>query len=212
MNDEDYQEEYEEEDFYDETDDDGESEDEEVEHYAIRPNKTRIKKEIAEVFAMAEEICALSPAHIAEFELPESIEQAMRDAGKMGQNSARKRLLKYITAQLRKLDTAAIHEKLARMKNRSAHAVREHHQAERWRDLLLAANGNQQLTQFIEEFPAADSQHLRQLQRNAQKEAKEAKPPKSARLLYKYLKELIADASDLPPVADDTLDDQDAED
>ncbi|WP_020484261.1 ribosome biogenesis factor YjgA [Methylomonas sp. MK1] len=211
MNDEDYQEEFEEEDYYDEPDDDGESEDDEGDHYAIRPNKTRIKKEIAEVFAMAEEICALSPAHIAEFELPESIEQAMRDAGKMGHNSARKRLLKYITAQLRKLDTAAIHEKLARMKNRSAHAVREHHQAERWRDQLLAANGNQQLTLFIEEFPTADSQHLRQLQRNAQKEAKEAKPPKSARLLYKYLKELIADASGLPSIEEDAQDNEDAE-
>ena len=215
MNDEDYQEEFEE-DYYDEPhdEDDGESDEEEqeVEYYAIRPNKTRIKKEIAEVFAMAEEICALSPAHIAEFELPENIEQALRDAGKMGQNSARKRLLKQITAQLRKLDTAAIHEKLARMKNRSAHAVREHHQAERWRDLLLAANGNQQLTQFMEEFPGADSQHLRQLQRNAQKEAKEAKPPKSARLLYKYLKELIADASGLPLSDEDAQNNQDAED
>ncbi|WP_446808999.1 ribosome biogenesis factor YjgA [Methylomonas sp. 2BW1-5-20] len=209
MNDEDYQEEYEE-DYYDESE--AEGDDGEVEYYAIRPNKTRIKKEIAEVFAMAEEICALSPAHIAEFELPESIEQAMRDAGKMGHNSARKRLLKYITAQLRKLDTAAIQEKLARMKNRSAHAVREHHQAERWRDLLLAANGNQQLTLFIEEFPAADSQHLRQLQRNAQKEAKESKPPKSARLLYKYLKELIADASGLPQVEEDEQGDEDADD
>lgn len=177
-----------EEEYYEEEDDDGE----EVEYYAIRPNKTRIKKEIAAIAEMAAEICQLSPPQIAEFELPENIEAALLDAGKMGQNSARKRLLKYITAQLRTIDTEAVQEKLARMKNRSAHAVREHHQAERWRDQLLADTGNQQLTQFMSEFPAADSQHLRQLQRNAQKEAKEAKPPKSARLLYKYLKELIA--------------------
>ncbi|WP_256361359.1 dual-action ribosomal maturation protein DarP [Methylomonas koyamae] len=45
----------------------------------------------------------------------------------------------------------------------------------------------------MSEFPEADTQHLRQLQRNALKEAKEAKPPKSARLLYKYLKQLISD-------------------
>ncbi len=178
MNEEEYYEEYE--------------DDEEVEYYAIRPNKTRIKKEIAAIFAMAEEICQLSPSHIAEFELPENIETALLDAGKMGQNAARKRLLKYITAQLRTIDTEAVQEKLARMKNRSAHAVREHHQAERWRDQLLADTGNQQLTHFMSEYPAADSQHLRQLQRNAQKEAKESKPPKSARLLYKYLKELIS--------------------
>ncbi len=214
MNDEEYQEEdydeYEEYDEgYDTAEDDDEEEVDEADHYAVRPNKTRIKKEIAEVFAMAEEICALAPNHIAEFELPENIEQAMRDAGKMGHNSARKRLLKYITAQLRKLDTEAIQEKLARMKNRSAHAVREHHQAERWRDLLLTDTGNRQLTQLIAEFPVADSQHLRQLQRNAQKEAKENKPPKSARLLYKYLKDLIADTSDLPQVDEDELDDED---
>ncbi len=168
--------------------------DEDVEYYAIRPNKTLIKKQIGAIFAIAEEICELSAAHIAEFNLPESIEKALVDAGKMGRNSARKRLLKYITGQLRNLDTDAVQEKLARMKNRSAHGVREHHQAEHWRDLLLADTGNKALTQLISEFPAADSQHLRQLQRNAQKEAKEDKPPKSARLLYKYVKELISDA------------------
>ncbi len=180
-------------------------EDEEVEYYAIRPNKTRIKKEIAAIAEMAAEICELSPSHIAEFELPENIETALLDAGKMGHNAARKRQLKYITAQLRTIDIEAVQEKLARMKNRSAHAVREHHMAERWRDQLLADTGNQQLTQFMSEFPGADSQHLRQLQRNAQKEAKEAKPPKSARLLYKYLKELISgeEQHDQPEESDD---------
>jgi ribosome-associated protein len=148
--------------FYLEEDED---EDESV-LYAVRPNKTRIKKEIADVMTMAEEISQLSASHIAEFELPESIEQALLDAGKMGQNAARKRLLKYITAQLRLIDTQAVQEKLDRMKNRSAHGVRE--------------------------YPNADIQHLRQLQRNAQKEAKEAKPPKSSRLIYKYVKELIS--------------------
>lgn len=179
-----------EEDYYQEDDD------EEVEYYAIRPNKTRIKQEIAAIFAMAEEICELTPAQIAIFKLPENIEQALLDAGKMSHNAARKRLLKYITGQLRELELETIQEQLARMKNRSAHAVREHHQAERWRDLLLSDNGNQYLTQLLSEFSAADSQHVRQLQRNAQKEAKEAKPPKSARQLYQYLKQMISGDSD----------------
>ena len=183
--------------------------DDEAEFYAVRPNKTRIKKEIALFFAMAEEICELTPAQIAEFGLPERVESALLDAGKMGNNAARKRLLKYITAQLRTLDTEAVQEKLARMKNRSAHAVREHHQAERWRDQLLADSGNQQITLLMSEYPDADSQHLRQLQRNAQKEAKEAKPPKSARLMYKYLKELIADhAPSDPDLESDQMDDE----
>lgn len=190
-----------------------EEEDEDVEYYAIRPNKTLIKKQISAVLTMVEEICELAPAQISEFKLPESIENAILDAGKMGKNSARKRLLKYITGQLRTLDVDAVQEKLARMKNKSAHAVREHHQAERWRDLLLADNGNQQLTLLMSEYPTADSQHLRQLQRNAQKEAKEAKPPKSARLLYKYLKELIVDEDHYSTeLADEEAEDQHDED
>ena len=167
-------------------------EDESTEFYAIRPNKTQIKKEIAAISDMAEEISQLSPTHIAEFELPEAIERALLDAGKMGQNSARKRLIKYITAQLRNIEIEPVQEKLARLQNRSAHAVREHHQAEQWRDRLLEDNGAGQLTELISEFPEIDSQHLRQLQRNAQKEAKEEKPPNSARLIYKYLKDIIS--------------------
>lgn len=173
--------------FYDE-----DEEEDEAQYYAVRPNKTQLKKQIAVIFAMVEEICELAPAQIAEFELPERVEASLLDAAKMGKNAARKRLLKYVTAQLREIDTEAVAEKLARMKNRSAHAVREHHQAERWRDQLLAENSNDQLTALMCEFPEADSQYLRQLQRNAQKEAQAGKPPKSSRLLYKYLKELIA--------------------
>ncbi|AEF98828.1 ribosome biogenesis factor YjgA [Methylomonas methanica] len=192
-------------------------EDEEIdesEFYAVRPNKTQIKKQIAAISAMAEQISELAPAQIAEFSLPESIEQALLDAGKMARNAARKRLLKYITAQFRTLDIEAIEEKLARMKNKSAHAVREHHQAERWRDQLLTDAGNHQLTLFMTEYPEADSQHIRQLQRNGQKEAKEGKPPKSSRLLYKYLKELIADQQVFPSDAaqDDDLIDEDQND
>ena len=195
MNEEDYFEEDEDfEDTYFEDGEGGVDEEDEAQYYAIRPNKTRIKKEIAQVFAMAEEISALAHNHIAEFQLPEKIEQALLEVGKMGKNAARKRLLKYITGQFRNLDTEAIQEKLARIKNRSAHAVREHHHAERWRDSLLSDSGNQHLTQLLVEFPEADSQHLRQLQRNALKEAKEGKPPKSARLLYQALKQLVSDA------------------
>jgi ribosome-associated protein len=162
--------------------------------YFQEDDEEDVDEEAKQVFAMAEEISALAPPHIAEFQFPEKIENALREAGRMGKNAARKRLLKYITAQFRTLDTEAIQEKLARMKNRSAHAVREHHQAERWRDALLSDSGNQHLTQLLSEYPDADSQHLRQLQRNALKEAKEGKPPKSARLLYQALKQIVSDA------------------
>ena len=55
----------------------------------------------------------------------------------------------------------------------------------------LIAEGNDALTELLNEQPHADRQQLRQLLRNAQKEAEAAKPPKSSRLLYRYLKDLL---------------------
>ncbi len=163
--------------------------------YAVRPNKTQIKKEIAGIADLAEELAGLAPNQIKSFELPEIIETAILQVATMPLKGARKRQLKYITAGLRKLDLTAIQEKLARLKSKSAHAVREHHLAERWRDKLVVDTGNGLLTELLDQYPHADSQQIRQLQRNAKKEATSGKPPKSARLLYKYLKTLFEESS-----------------
>ena len=162
----------------------------EIVYYAVRPNKTQIKKDMAVLFALSEELSELSGSQLKTLELPENIHKAIVEVSGMPHKGARKRLLKFITGQLHKIDVDPILEKLARMKNKSAHAVREHHAVERWRDKLIAG-GNEALTELLNEHPHADRQQLRQLLRNAQKEAEANKPPKSSRLLYRYLKELF---------------------
>ena len=162
----------------------------EIVYYAVRPNKTQIKKDMAALFALSEEMSELSAAQLKYLELPDNIYKAVVEVSGMPHKGARKRLLKFITGQLNKIEVEPILEKLARMKNKSAHAVREHHRVERWRDRLIAG-GNDALTELLNEQPQADRQQLRQLLRNVQKEAEAAKPPKSARLLYRYLKNLL---------------------
>jgi ribosome-associated protein len=180
-----------------------EYDDEEIEYYAIRPNKTQIKREIAALFALGEEMSELSPGQLKTLELPENINKAVAEVSGMAHTGARKRLLKYIAGQLHKIDAEPILEKMARIKNKSAHAVREHHIVERWRDRLIA-EGNDALTELLDEHPHADRQLLRQLLRNAQKEIAAGKPPKSSRLLYRRLKELfqLEDEPDEQPESD----------
>lgn len=162
-----------------------------VEYYAIRPNKTQIKKDIADIAALAEELTHLTETQLSDMQMPDKIEHAIIQAKKMPSTKpARKRQLKFITGQLRDIELDNILEKINRLKSKSAHGVREHHQAEQWRDKLVN-NEDDALTELLNQFPNADRQHLRQLQRNAQKEAKEEKSPKSSRLLYKYLKDLL---------------------
>ena len=180
-------------------------------YYAVRPNKTRIKKDMAALFALGEEISELSVIQVNSLDLPENIHKAILEVSKMPHKGARKRLLKFITGQLHKIDVEPILEKLARIKNKSAHGVREHHIVERWRDRLVKG-GHDALTAFLNEQPDADRQHLRQLLRNIQKEAEANKPPKSSRLLYRYLKTLlnIDDEFDYDEASD--LDQEETED
>ena len=167
-----------------------EYDDEAEEYYAIRPNKTQIKKDMAVLFALSEEMSELSTGQLKLLELPEIINKAVVEVSGMPHKGARKRLLKFIAGQLHKIDIEPILEKLSRIKNKSAHAVREHHVAERWRDRLIS-EGNDALTALLDEQPQADRQLLRQLLRNAQKEVEAGKPPKSSRLLYRQMKELF---------------------
>ena len=202
-----------------EYDDDGN-----IVYYAVRPNKTQIKKEIASLATLGEEIAVLSSEKIASLNLPEKLENAIREIAKMPHKSARKRQLKFIAQQFYKMesDVEPIIDKVAKFKNKSSHAVREHHLVEKWRERLLNG-GNAALTELLDEYPHADRQHLRQLIRNAIKEKETAKPPKSSRLLYRYLKELFDIEGDwdeddmknviaLSPEEDDEFDDDDFDD
>ena len=162
--------------------------------YAIRPNKTQIKQAIAQVAEFAEHLVSLTPTQLARFKLPEFLVHAITQAAKMPAKSARKRQLKYITAELRQLDLPALQEQWAQLNQQSVHSLRIHHQAEQWREQLLADDSHDSLTQFLFDYPQADSQQLRQLQRQAKKERTEAKPPRAARLLYQALKTLLSEA------------------
>jgi ribosome-associated protein len=164
--------------------------DEEVEYYAVRPNKSQQKRDMAALFALGEELSGLPEAQLKMLELSENLHKAIVQVAGMPLKGARKRQLKFIAGQLHKIDIAPIQEKLARFKSKSAHAVREHHIVERWRDRLIA-EGDEALSELLDEQPQADRQQLRLLIRNAQKEAAAAKPPKSSRLLYRYLKEVF---------------------
>jgi ribosome-associated protein len=170
-----------------EYDDDGN-----IVYYAVRPNKTQIKKDIALLAALGEQIAVLTSERITSLNLPEKLELSIREIAKMPHKNARKRQLKFIAQQFYKMesDVEPIMEKVAKFTNQSSHAVREHHIVEKWRERLLT-QGQNALTELLDEHPHADRQHLRQLIRNAIKEKETAKPPKSSRLLYRYLKDLF---------------------
>jgi len=89
-----------------------EYDEDEEQTWAIRPNKTQLKRDIAVIHDMCEEITQLAPAQIEKLNLPDEIVSAITSAAKMPFKAARKRQLKFITGQMRKVDIEPIEEAL----------------------------------------------------------------------------------------------------
>jgi len=160
-------------------------------HYAIRPNKSEIKRENAALEELGVELIALPKERLDKLALPTSLLEAVRLAQTIEKHhGAFKRQRKFIAKLLRDTDVEPIRGQLERHSQQTAQAARQLHVIERWRDRLLIG-GDHDLNALMAEHPDADRQKLRQLTRDARKEQQNVTPPRSARLLFKYLRELI---------------------
>lgn len=156
--------------------------------YAIRPNKTQLKREIKMLNELGKELVNLPPAALNKIPLSATMMQAVND-GKRFSRGALQRQLRRIASLMQHEDVAAIQMELNRQKQPSKQQTAELHQLEQWRDRLL--DGDEKLlTVLIDQFPSVDRQQIRQLVRNAQVERQRNKPPRSARRLFQYLSEL----------------------
>ncbi len=153
-------------------------------------SKSQRKREMTSLQAMGEELVKLPREQFEKIELPENLYDAIIAARRIQQHGAHKRQLQYIGKLMRDADAAPIREQIDTVTGHSRQAAQALHHIERWRDRLLT-EGDPALAVLVEEHPQADRQYLRQLQRNAQKETLANKPPRSARALFKYLRELM---------------------
>jgi ribosome-associated protein len=158
----------------------------------LEKSKSQIKREMHALQDLGKELVNLPKEQFARLDLPEELRDAVVEAQHIHQHGALKRQLQYIGKRLRDVDAQHIREQVDTLTGQSKQAVATLHHIERWRDNLLA-EGDSALEQLVTEFAHADRQYLRQLIRNAKKEMKENKPPKSARSLFKYLRELIGE-------------------
>ncbi len=156
--------------------------------YAIRPNKTELKREIKALNQLGRELIDMPASALKKVPLSENMHQAIKD-GQRFQRGALQRQLRRIASMMAHEDIEAIQFEIARQKQPSKQQTAELHQLEQWRDRLIGGD-EKLLTELIDQFPVIDRQHIRQLVRNSVIEQKRNKPPKSYRLLFKYLSEI----------------------
>ncbi|MFT3763075.1 MAG: ribosome biogenesis factor YjgA [Pseudoxanthomonas sp.] len=160
------------------------------------PSRSQQREDALEIRALAEKLAALPPARLAKLPIPENLLPHIHETRRITSHIAHKRQLQFLAKQMRREDDetlAAIREALDDSGESVRKATALLHQAEQWRERLLA-DGDAALAELLDEFPAADRQKLRQLIRNAHDEKAKNKPPRAFRELFQEARALLADA------------------
>lgn len=162
-------------------------------HQELVVSKTQRKKEADGIRSLGEKLCQLTDTQLQKLPYPELL-TAIKDYRKINKGNARKRQLQYIGKQLRKLDLDPVISIIERYDSASRSHVLKMKRLEAWRDGLLS-NEPEALTEIAETYPDFDRQQLRQLAKDASKEADRLENDPSGsrvsfRKLFQYLKAL----------------------
>ena len=160
---------------------------EEDEYYI---SKSQAKRDVEAMQKLGEKLVKLSSNELDKFDLEERLKDAVLFAQTIHSRSAHRRQMQLIGKLMRQTDAAGIQAQYERYHNQLSEQTAQFHQIETWRDRLIK-EGDAAINELLLEYPQLERSRIRQLLRNINKEAEQNKAPKSARQLFKYLKEII---------------------
>lgn len=170
--------------------------DPEFEDEAGRPSKSALKRQMHELQTLGEELTRLPDSRIAPLNLPESLLDALAEFHRTRSFEGKRRQLQYVGKLMRHVDPEPIREAIAAFKLGSAKDTLRLHEAERWREELLAQDDA--LTRWMGEHPSTDAQALRSLVRAARKDSTaptvEQRHARAYRELFQLIKSTLAEA------------------
>ena len=157
-------------------------------HTEDEKSKSQRKRELLALQEFGRDLTKLSEKYLTRLPLTEALRQEIRNARKMNRR-ALQRQLRYIGSLLPNEDIPSVRQALHELLHPVRQGIAENHKLENWRDTLLSG-GDSELNAALARFSNADQEHLRRLVRDAKKEKTANTVPKSARLLFKYLRDL----------------------
>lgn len=155
------------------------------------PSKSAVKREMTALQKLGESLVDLNNDQLDKMKLPDFLLDAVLKAKTISARGGRKRQLQYIGKMMRSVEDTDAIDRAVRAIHQEGHDDNARFRlTEIWRDRLIK-DGDDALSELLQEYPDADRGQIRQLVRNANKEATKDKPPKSARALFKLLRNTI---------------------
>lgn len=161
-------------------------------------SKSQRKREAREILSLARRLVELSPARLEQVPLDAALRSEIERARAIRSHVARKRQMQFVAKLMRRDDPEAIETALASFDLEAKQITARQHRCEAWRDVLLD-EGDPAIGRLFEQRRDADAQAIRQLVRNARREAARNQAPSAARALFRLLRGLD-ETTPLPPV------------
>lgn len=171
----------------------------------LSTSRSEQRRQALGVLELAEKLASLTPSQLGKLPIPDELLPHLEHTRKITAHIARKRQLAFLAKQMRREDDETLEAIRDALDEDGVAARRETaalHRVEDWRERLLA-DGDAALAALLDEFPAADRQHLRQLVRNANEEKLRNKPPRAFRELFRELRTLLLDGNAQATEGDD---------
>lgn len=169
-----------------------------TENETLEVSKSQRKRDANELLDLAKLLISMPETRLKKLPLDQELRDGIDFARSITAHGARKRQLMTVGKMLRKRDNEALLDAVNNADQKIRQENARFHKVEAWRDRLVDGT-DRELSELLEQTPTANAQMLRQLIRNAKKEAKLKKPPTSSRKLFKLLREMDAETP-LPPL------------
>lgn len=151
-------------------------------------SKSQLKREMHALQDMGLRLTQLKPEQLAKVPMSDTLAAAIEESHRIKQNEAKRRHMQRIGKLMRAEDAEAIQQILDELDSSSLAHAKKFHELESWRDRLING-GPEALTEYLNQNPQGDHQHLRHLIRNAIKDVKEEKNRGHGKKLFQHLRE-----------------------
>lgn len=162
---------------------------EEIEYEIV--SKTEMKREMDRLQELGKRLTELNASQWQTLTIKEVLLDALAESKRLKHNEAKRRHLQYIGKLMRDEDVELVQHQVDLLDPSSEAFGRRVGQLEKWRERLI--KDAKAMNAFIDEYPAVDRQHLRNLVRNASKEmsGESLKPGAGYKKLFQFIKETM---------------------
>ncbi|MBF0282775.1 MAG: DUF615 domain-containing protein [Zetaproteobacteria bacterium] len=157
----------------------------------LPPSKSQLKREAEAQTDLGKKLLEMKPSERKMLPLSGELLKALEESDRIHHHVAKKRQMKLLGKILRAMDSSAVAAVVNHLEKDELARTKHFHMIEKWRDRLIN-DGDIAIQQFIDEYPLASRQQLREWVRQANRDLAQEKPSRAARLIFKYIRETIS--------------------